>query len=195
MMKMLCSLVIATSAFGASDLAVYRLLAPSTHSFELAFDTAVTQAGAAYFFNPIRPGSAVSKESAIDLATGKPLDLKTVTGKEAKAAKAAPPDTSDTAQFLWVKLLRPVAKGAETRIRILRTYVDETSYKAKASGFIFERPLVVPRNVVVLPAGYELIGSQSPGIITTDAEGHIHISFFNDRDDSLATRIEGRKLP
>ncbi len=195
MIKTLCWLALAGSAFGASDLAVYQLLAPSTHSFELVFETSVTQVGAAYFFNPIRPGSAVSKESAIDLATGKPLELKTVKGSEAKAAKAAPADTPDNAQFLWVKLLRPVPQGAETRIRILRTYVDAASYQTKPSGFVFERPLGVTRNVIVLPAGYELIGSRSPGIVTTDAEGRVHISFFNDRDDSLATRIEGRRLP
>jgi hypothetical protein len=66
----------------------------------------VTRPGAAYFFNPIRPGSAVSKESAIDLASGHALELKTVSGREAKAANAAPANTADKAQFLWVKLLR-----------------------------------------------------------------------------------------
>src|SRR5215469_16926925 len=117
-MRLLYLLAVAAPAFSATDFAVYTLLAPSTHSFEVAYDTSVTRTGAAYFFNPIRPGSAVSKESAIDLASG----------REAKAANAAPADTADTAQFLWVKLLHPVAPGAETRIRILRTYVDASSY-------------------------------------------------------------------
>jgi hypothetical protein len=195
MTKMLCLLACAVSAWGASELTVYRLLPPSTHSFELSYDTSVTRAGAAYFFNPVRPGSAVSKESAIDLATGKPLELKTVKGKEAIAAGAAPAGTPDDAEYLWVKLLRPVAKGSETRIRILRTYTDAASYQTTGQGFVFDRPLAVPRNVVVLPAGYELIGSRSPGIVSTDSEGRIHISFFNDRGDQLPVRIEGRKLP
>ena len=179
----------------ASDLAIYTLLAPSSHSFELSYETAVTKPGAAYFFNPVRPGSTVSKESAIDLATGKPLEMKTATGKEAKAAKAVPADTPDAAQFMWVKLLRPVPSGAETRIRVLRTYVDAASYQATASGFVFERPFTVTRNVVVLPAGYELTASRSPAIVSTDAGGRVHVSFFNDRDDTIAVRIEGRKLP
>jgi hypothetical protein len=195
MTKLLGLLACAACAWGASDLAIYRLNAPSTHSFELSFDTAVTRAGAEYFFNPIRPGSQVSKESAIDLATGKPLELKTVRGKEAIAAGAAPAGTPDTAAFLWVKLLKPVAKGAETRLRILRTYTDAASYQATPTGFIFDRPMGVPRNVVVLPAGFELTASKSPGIVTTDGEGRIRISFFNDRDDQLPVRIEGRKLP
>lgn len=194
-MSKLCLLLVLAATAQASDFAIYTLLAPSSHSFEIAYETSVTRAGAAYFFNPIRPGSVVSKENAIDLATGKPLEMKTVSGKEAKAANAAPADTPDAAQFLWVKLLHPVAAGAETRIRVLRTYVDAASYQSTASGFVFDRPIGVTRNVVILPAGYELIGSRSPAIVTTDAGGRLHVSFFNDRDDSLPVRIEGRKLP
>lgn len=179
----------------ASDLAVYTLLAPSSRSFELAYETAVTKSGAEYFFNPVRPGSTVTKQSAIDLASGKALEMKTATGKEAKAAKAVPADTPDAAQFIWVKLLRPVPTGAETRIRVLRTYVDASSYQATGAGFIFERPFSVTRNVVILPAGYELTASRSPAIVSTDANGRIHVSFFNDRDDAIDVRIEGRKLP
>ena len=74
----------AIPAFGASDLAVYTLLAPSTHSFELVYDTSVARAGASYSFSPIRPGAVVSKESAIDLASGQPLELQAVSGREAK---------------------------------------------------------------------------------------------------------------
>jgi hypothetical protein len=195
MVRLLCLLACAACGRGASDLTVYRLLAPSTHSFELSYDASVTRVGADYFFNPVRPGSIVTKESAIDLASGKPLALKTVKGREAKASGGAPPDTSDDAEFLWVKLLRPVAKGAETRIRILRTYTDAASYQTTPAGFIFERPLGVTRNLIVLPQGFELTGSLAPGIVTTDSDGRIHISFFNDRDDLLPVRIEGRKLP
>lgn len=195
MARVLYLLACAACGWGASDLTVYRLLAPSTHSFELSYDASVTRAGADYFFNPVRPGSVVTKESAIDLASGKTLELKTVKGREAKAAGGAPPDTADDAEFLWVKLLGPVAKGAETRIRILRTYTDAASYQTTPAGFVFDRPLGVTRNVIMLPQGYELIGSRAPGIVTTDADGRIHISFFNDRDDLLPVRIEGRKLP
>jgi hypothetical protein len=194
-MRLFFLLAFAAPAFGASDLAVYTLLAPSAHSFEVAYDTSVTRAGAAYFFNPIRPGSVASKESAIDLASGHALELKTVSGHEAKAADAASASTADNAKFLWVKLLRPVAPGAETRIRILRTYVDAASYRATETGFVFERPIAVTRTVVVLPAGYELTASRSPAIVSTGGDGRIRVSFFNDRDDDLPVRIEGRKLP
>jgi hypothetical protein len=194
-------LVMATAGRAASELTVYQLLAPSTHAFDIVYDVTiiydptVTREGAAYFFNPIRPGSTASKESAIDLATGKPLVLATVKGRDAKASGGVAADTADDAGFLRVTLLKPVPKGAETRIRILKTYTDEPSYRATDTGFIFDRPLGITRNVVVLPKGYELAGSRSPGIVSTDADGRIRISFFNDRDDQLPVRIVGRKLP
>ncbi len=194
-MKLLYLFALAIPAFGASDLAVYTLLAPSTHSFDLVYDTSVTRPGAAHFFHPIRTGSAVSKESAIDLASGDSLELKAVTGREAKAARAAPVNTADNARFLRVQLARPVAQGAETRIRIRQTHVDAASYRATETGFVFERPTGVTRNVVVLPAGYELTGSRSPTIVSTGPDGRIRVSFFNDRDDDLPVHIEGRKLP
>jgi hypothetical protein len=195
MTKTLSLLLSAACAWGASDLAVYRLLAPSAHSFELSYDTAVSKPGATYFFNPVRPGSIVAKESAIDLATGKPLELKTATAKDAIAAGMLAADTPPGAEFVWVKLLHPVVKGSETRIRVLRTYVDAASYKETITGFVFDRPLTAPRNMVILPAGFELVDSRSPGIVTTDAEGRIHISFFNDREDQLPVHVVGRRLP
>jgi hypothetical protein len=194
-MKLLYLFALAIPAFGASDLAVYTLLAPSTHSFDLVYDTSVTGPGAAHFFHPMRTGSVVLKESAIDLASGESLELKSVTGREAKAARAAPVNTADNARFLRVQLVRPVAQGAETRIRIRETHVDAASYRATETGFVFERPTGVTRNVVVLPAGYELTGSRSPTIVSTGADGRIRVSFFNDRDDDLPMHIEGRKLP
>jgi hypothetical protein len=59
---------------------------------------------------------------------------------------------------------------------------------------VFDRPLGIKRNVVVLPKGYELIGSQSPGIVSTDPDGRVRISFLNDRDDQLPVKIIARKL-
>jgi hypothetical protein len=195
MKKLLALFALSASAWAASELTVYRLLAPSTHAFDIVYDVTVTREGAAYFFNPIRQGSTASKESVIDLATGKPLAFATVKGREAKASGGAAANTADDAEFLRVTLLKPVPKGAETRIRILKTYTDVPSYHATATGFIFDRPLGIRRNVVVLPEGYELAESQSPGIVSTDADGRIRISFFNDRDDQLPVRIVGRRLP
>jgi hypothetical protein len=191
-------LLLAIAAFithAADELTVYELLPPSTHSFDIIYDVTATREGSPYFFNPIRKGSVATKERVIDRATGKPLEFTTVDGRAAKASGFVNARTADDAEFLRVTLARPVPKGAETRIRIYKTYTDPPSYYEKDGGFIFDRPLGIKRNVVVLPKGYELIGSASPGIVSTDADGRVRISFVNDRDDQLPVRIVGRKLP
>jgi hypothetical protein len=186
---------LAAAAFAADELTVYELLPPSTHSFDIVYDVTQAREGAAYFFNPIRLGSVATKERVIDRATGKPLEWQVVDGRTAKTSGLVGGRASDDAQYLRVKLLRPVAKGAETRIRIYKTYTDPPSYYEKDGGFVFDRPLGIKRNVVVLPAGYELVGSASPGIVSTDPDGRVRISFLNDRDDQLPVKIVGRKLP
>ena len=194
-MRILLLLLAALCARAADELTVYELLAPSTHSFDIIYDVTATREGSPYFFNPIRPGSTASKERVIDRATGRPLEFDTVDGRAAKATGSVNARTADDALFLRVKLARPVAKGAESRIRIYKTYTDAPSYYEKDNGFVFDRPLGIKRNVVVLPKGYELTGSASPGIVTTDPDGRLRISFVNDRDDQLPVRITGRKLP
>jgi hypothetical protein len=81
------------------------------------------------------------------------------------------------------------------RIRIYKTYTDPPSYYEKDNTLVFDRPLGIKRNVVLLPKGYELTASQSPGIVSTDADGRVRISFLNDRDDQLPVKITARKLP
>jgi hypothetical protein len=195
-MRILLSLLLfaAGGAQAADELTVYELLAPGSHSFDIIYDVTATREGAAYFFNPIRQGSVASKERVVDRATGKPLEWETVDGKAAKASGLVGSRTADDSQFLRVKLMRPVPKGGETRIRIYKTYTDPPSYYETEAGFVFDRPLGIKRNVVVLPKGYELVGSASPGIVSTDREGRIRISFLNDRDDQLPVKITGKRL-
>jgi hypothetical protein len=183
------------AVWAADEMTVYDLLGPATHSFDIVYDVSATTVGAAYFFNPIRPGSTASKERVVDRASGKALNFTVVDGKSAKAAGGVAASAADEAEFLRVTLLRPVPAGAETRIRIYKTYTDAASYKEAGAGLVFERPLGIKRNVVILPKGYELTGSASPAIVSTDADGRVRLSFLNDRDDQLPVRITARRLP
>jgi hypothetical protein len=194
-MKLLVVLLATAPLFAAGELTVYDLLAPGTHAFDIIYDVTATREGAPYFFNPIRAGSVATKERVVDRATGKLLEWDTVDGKSAKATGFVNARTADDAQFLRVKLARPVPKGGETRIRIYKTYTDPPSYYEKDGGFVFDRPLGVKRNVVILPKGYELVGSASPAIVAMEKDGRIHVSFVNDRDDQLPVRIVGRRVP
>jgi hypothetical protein len=188
-------LALSVAVWAADEMTVYDLQVPATHSFDILYDVSATTVGAAYFFNPIRTGSTVSKERVVDRASGKPLEFAVVDGKTAKAAGGVDASAPDDAKFLRVTLQRPVPKGAETRIRIYKTYTDGASYSATAAGLVFERPMGIKRNLVILPKGYELTGSASPAIVSTDPDGRLRLSFLNDRDDQLPVRIIARRLP
>jgi len=161
---------------------LYELLAPDSHQFAITYDVTQDKEGADVFLNPIRPGSVSTKERVVDPATGKDLKFEEVTDEKG-------------AHFIKVHLPGPVPKGGETRIRILKTYTDAASYYLKDGQLIFDRPLGVKRNVILMPKGWELIGCASPGIVSTDDNGRVRVSFLNDRDDQLPVKIVGRKLP
>src|SRR5205085_4278946 len=126
-MKRMLLLLAGVTLWGADELTVYDLQAPSTHSFDIIYDVTAAREGAAFFFNPIRPGSTASKERVVDRATGKPLAFAVVDGKTAKSSGLVSARTADTAEFLRVKLARPVPERGETRIRIYKTYTDAPS--------------------------------------------------------------------
>lgn len=191
-MRLFVFLAVTVPLFAADELTVYDLLAPETHKFAIIYDVSAAREGAPYYLNPIRRGSVAEKESVVDRATGKPLKFDIIDGK---TAKRDVPDAKDDDQFLRVHLLKPVPKGAETRIRIFKTYTDAASYSSKDGTLVWERPLGIKRNVVILPARYELTGSASPAIVSTDPDGRVRLSFLNDRDDQLPVKITARRLP
>jgi hypothetical protein len=188
-------LVFVVSAAASDEFTLYELLPPETHQFAITYDVTTAHEGAQYFFNPIRPGSTASKERVIERSTGKELKFEVVQGKEAKASGLVPPQTKDDDQFIKVYLPGPVPKGGETRLRIYKTYTDAPSYYLKDGLLVFDRPLGIKRNVVLLPAGWELVGCASPAIVSTDPDGRVRVSFVNDRDDQLPVKIVARKAP
>src|SRR5438105_9017028 len=163
----------ALPALAADEFTLYELLPPETHQFAITYDVTQAREGAELFFNPIRVGSVASKERVIARANGKDLQFEVVSGKEAKSSGLVSEKTPDDAQFIRVHLPGPVPKGGQTRIRIIKTYTDAASYYLKDGQLVFERPLGIKRNVVVLPKSWELIGCASPGMMSTDTDGRV----------------------
>jgi hypothetical protein len=191
--SMLC--LLSVSLVAADEFTLYELQPPETHQFAIIYDVTATREGAQYFFNPIRPGSVATKERVIERSTGKELKFEVVNGKAAKATGLVPAETPDKDEFIKVHLPGPVPKGGETRIRIFKTYTDAPSYTLADGQLVFVRPLGIKRNVVVLPKGWELVECASPGIVSTDDDGRVRVSFLNDRDDQLPVKIVARRLP
>jgi len=156
----------------------YELLAPGSAKFRIVYDVTATTAGATHYFNPIRAGSIATDEHVNDRATGKPLVFDVVGAAVARAGGVRVSDSVQ--QYIRVTLARPVPEnGGEARVLIDKTYEDARSYFTEGSTIVFNRPLGIKRNAVVLPKGYELESCNYPSQILQEADGRIAISFWN----------------
>jgi hypothetical protein len=156
----------------------YELLAPETASFKIYYEVAATTAGAKYFYNPIRKGSVASDESVYDAMLGKPLHFEVVSGAQARK-DALMPDADLTTNYIKVTLARPVPEHGQGRVLIVKTYMDAQSYFLDGKTIVFNRPLGVQRNKIILPFGYEVVGLSVPSQILTQTDGRIAISFLH----------------
>jgi hypothetical protein len=163
----------------------YELLSPESASFAIHYEVTATTAGAKYFFNPIRKGSVASGEAVIDVMTGQPLRFEVVSGAQAARdplmtrTDTDKKDADASVDYIKVYLARPVPTDGQARLLILKTYKDAKSYYREGDTIVFNRSLGIPRNSVVLPAGYELVACNVPSQILTEADGRIAISFLN----------------
>jgi hypothetical protein len=186
------ALAVAARASASDEWTLYELLAPDTHRFAITYEVAAVEPGARVFLNPIREGAVSSDERVVDASRGQPLRFRVVTGAEAKAERLARETVKDEARFLRVELPAPVPESGEARLRIHKTYADPRAYFREGERIVFERGLSIRRNAVVLPAGYELVASSVPAIVSTEPDGRVKASFVNDRDDVLPVRLVGR---
>lgn len=174
----------------------YELQEPEKSSFRIVYDVSATTPGATRYYNPIRPGSEPEVHGVTDRFTGKPLSWKLVDGQEAAAHLAgANPD----GQYIEVRLARPVPEDGETRLRIDKTYVDPASYSLEGEDdeqrLVFERSLGIPRNAIVLPAGWELITCTVPSQVSTESDGRLRVSFLHRAPGPALLRVEARRIP
>ncbi|HXZ60041.1 MAG TPA: hypothetical protein VEG26_07635 [Steroidobacteraceae bacterium] len=162
----------------ADEYTRYELLAPETASFRITYEVTATTAGAKFFYNPIRKGSAASDESVYDAHLGTPLHFEVVSGAAARADPLMP-DADPATEYIRVTLAAPVPERGQARLLILKTYKDPKSYYLDGKTLVFDRPLGVKRNKIVLPPGYEVTGLTVPAQIRTEQDGRIAVSFLH----------------
>lgn len=174
---------------------VYFLQPPETHSFDLYHDVTIREVGRSTYINVVRAGSKVSNPSAVCLDTGEPLKVETLKGDEITKARidigeAVRPDSEAA-----VVRFPAVAAGTTTRIRIRETYTDPARYRMEGDLLVWDRSFGRPRNAVILPPGYALVGSAFPARISLTEDNRIRLDFDNPRNDEVRALIHARKRP
>lgn len=169
----------------------YELLSPESASFAIRYEVTATTAGAKYYFNPIRKGSVASGESVVDVMTGQALRFEVVSGEEAVKDPVMKGEDRSV-DYIKVYLAHPVPTEGQARLLILKTYKDAKSYFREGDAIVFNRSLSIPRNSVVLPAGYELVGCNVPSQVLAEPDGRIAISFMNGSGAEAPLVVKGR---
>jgi hypothetical protein len=167
---------------------------PATHSFNLYHDYTESRPGIAHYFNIVRAGSSVSNPSAVLLDTGDALRVETISGAELKkrGLDAGEP-VADSTQIVVIHF--PAVKpGQSARLRITETYTDPNRYVLDGEELVWDRAFGRPRNTVVLPAGWTVVASSTPGTITLDADGRQRLYFENNRNDEMHVLIRARRV-
>jgi hypothetical protein len=172
----------------------YELLAPGSAKFRIIYEVTATTPGARFYFNPIRKGSVATDERVIDRATGTPLQFDVVNGHVARTGGVRNADS--TQEYIRVTLARPVpTDGGEARVLIDKTYEDAKSYLLEGDDIVFNRPLGIKRNAVVLPNGYEIVSCNYPSQVLQEPDGRIKITFWNATPAEAPLVLRARRAP
>ncbi len=169
----------------------YELLSPESSSFAIRYEVTATAPGARYYFNPIRKGSVASGESVIDVMSGEALRFEVVSGAEAVKDPLLKGEDASV-DYIKVYFARPIAPDGQARMLILKTYKDPKSYFLDGDTITFNRSLSIPRNSVVLPAGYELTGCNVPSQVLTEPDGRTSVSFMNSSGAEAPLIVKGK---
>jgi len=162
--------------------------------FHILYEVTAIAPGATVYFNPIRKGSVASGERVTDRMSGEDLRFEVVSPEEARRSGLA--DAEAGTDYIRIHLPRPVpGNGGQVRLLIEKTYKDPKSYFAEGGEIVFTRSLSIPRNSVVLPAGYELLSCNVPSQVLTAADGRIFITFMNAGPAEAPLTIRARRLP
>jgi hypothetical protein len=125
--------------------------------------------------------------------TGEALRFEQVSSEEARRTGLT--DAERDTDYIRIHLPRAVPpQGGQVRLLIEKTYEDAKSYFRRGDEIVFARSLSIPRNSVVLPAGYELVACDVPSQVLSESDGRIFISFMNAGPSEAPLEIRARKL-
>jgi len=177
----------------ADEYTRYELLDPTTSQFHILYEVTATTPHATVFLNPVRPGSEATGEAVFDAATGQRLAISVVGGDVAR--KEGIPDAELSTHFIRVQLARPVPDPGGVRLLIEKTYKDTKSYYQDGPDrIVFDRPLGIRRDAIVLPLHYELISCNVASQVHTEPSGRIVVSFFHPGPGAAALVLKARRV-
>ena len=153
-----------------------ELMSPDTGTFKVTHELAVTTPGTRDYTWQFWPRTQMSGFKGTDLMSGAALTM-----SDMRVLKGMPAGSGPNTSMLSVRILlaRPVPKDGQGRIRLEMDVNNIHMFKRTGQTASFTLPLRAPRGTIVLPAGYELLSSDIPAQILTEADGRIAVSYMH----------------
>lgn len=178
-----CSAALLANVLAASEQDPYtriELQDPQASSFRFIRDVAVTTEAEREYMMLLWPGTKATNVKAIDLMTGATVtSALTVLGSADGGSHPA----------LKVALARAVPKQGQVRMRVDMNVNNAQMFKRTGATASFTLPFHHSRGTIVLPAGYELLSSDIPAQILTEADGRIAVSFMHQMTGDAAVTV------
>jgi hypothetical protein len=128
------------------------------------------------------------------LDTGDAVHVQTLKGDEVLRRKLDPGESLQADTEVVVISYPQVKQGQSIRLRITETYTDPSRYFLDREELVWDRALGRPRNTVVLPAGWTVVGSSVPAAISEQPDGRQRLYFENARPDEIQVWIRARRV-
>lgn len=173
---------------------VYDLGDPATHRYQRTLDDTTDRPGVDAYVDAVVPGASISAPSARNLDTGEALAVEVSSGAELAARQGAGQATLAADARAVVVRFPPVADGRSTRVRVTATVTDKARYSLDGDELVWDGILDRNRTVVVLPAGWTIVGSSMPVTIGTDGDGRQRLRFENARPDEMQALVRARRV-
>jgi hypothetical protein len=187
-----------TGSFLALDNRIvwYDLQDPAKHLIRLWLEMYVDKPGQSHFYSQLRIPDQTSDPVTLDVDRGVELPTRIVSGKDANAIGDSPAPFPEDGRILVADLGYRIPEGGSARLRSFQTATDIEGYRLiDADTLRLDRFIARTRTLYLLPAGWRLTSMDQPGVLSTNADGRVLVTFAGNtgKSNSLTIIAERQK--
>lgn len=175
---------------------LYDLQDPAEHRIRLWLEMYVEKPGQSHFYSQLRIPDQTSDPVTLDVDRGLELPTRIVSGKEANVIGDAPAPFPEDGRILVADLGYSIPEGGSARLRSFQTATDVDGYRLTDPDTLrLDRFISRTRTLYLLPAGWNVTSIDQPGILSTNPDGRVLVTFAGNtgKSNSLTIIAERQK--
>jgi hypothetical protein len=173
-----------------NQIILYDLQEPADHRIRLWLEMYVQKAGQSHFYSQLRIPDRTSDPVTLDVDRGVELPTRIVSGKEANAIGDAPAPFPEDGRILVADLGYSIPAGGSARLRSFQTATDVEGYRLTDPDTLrLDRFISRTRTLYLLPAGWSVTSIDQPGVLSTNQDGRVLVTFAGNTGKSNTLTI------